>query len=72
MTKGFIPTKGIRHGDPLPPYLFVLCAEVLQAEEIGGIEGIKVCMNAPSVSHLLFADDSLILLKADLNNAISL
>jgi hypothetical protein len=31
-----------------------------------------VCMNAPSVSHLLFADDSLILLKVDLNNAISL
>jgi hypothetical protein len=72
MTERFIPTKGIRHGDPLPPYLFVLCAEGLHAEEIGGIEGIKVCMNAPSVSHLLFADDSLILLKADLNNAISL
>jgi hypothetical protein len=45
---------------------------LLHAEEIGGIEGIKVCRNAPSVSHLLFADDSLILLKADLHNAISL
>jgi hypothetical protein len=45
---------------------------LLHAEEVGGIEGTKVCRNAPSVSHLLFADDSLILLKADLNNAISL
>jgi hypothetical protein len=44
----------------------------LHAEEVGGIEGIKVCRNAPSVSHLLFVDDPLILLKADLNNAISL
>jgi hypothetical protein len=77
MTDGFSPTRGIRQGDPLSPYLFLLCAEglsslLLHAEEIGGIEGIKVCRNAPSVSHLLFADDSLILLKADLNNAISL
>jgi hypothetical protein len=45
---------------------------LLHAEEIGGIEGIKVCTNAPSVSHLFFANDSLILLKADLINAISL
>jgi hypothetical protein len=45
---------------------------LLHEEEIGDIEGIKVCRNAPSVSHLLFVDDSLILLKADLNNAISL
>jgi hypothetical protein len=77
LTEEFFPTRGIRQGDPLSPYLFLLCAEglsscLLHAEEIGGIEGIKVCRNAPSVSHLLFADDSLILLKADLNNAISL
>jgi hypothetical protein len=77
MTEGFTPTRGIRQGDPLSPYLFLLCAEglsscLLHAEEVGGIEGIKVCRNAPSVSHLLFADDSLILLKADLNNATSL
>jgi hypothetical protein len=55
----------------------LLCAEgllscLLQAEEVGGIEGIMVCKNAPSVSHLLFADDFLILLKADSNNATSL
>jgi hypothetical protein len=33
---------------------------------------IRVCRNASSVSHLLFADDSLILVKADMINATSL
>jgi hypothetical protein len=77
LTDGFIPTRGIRQGDPLYPYMFLLCAEglsssLLHVEEIGGIEGVKMCRGAPSVSHLLFANDSLILLKAYLNNAISL
>jgi hypothetical protein len=57
--------------------LFLLCAEglstlLLHEEEVGGIDGVKVCRNAPSVSHLLSADDSLILIKVDTNNATSL
>jgi hypothetical protein len=73
----FVPTRGLRQGDPLSPYLFLLCAEglsslLLYEEEVGGIDGLRVCRNAPSVSHLLFADDSLILMKADITNATSL
>jgi hypothetical protein len=75
-TDMFFPTRGLRQGDPLSPYLFLLCAEGLSSlllhEEVGGIDGVRVCRNAPSVSHLLFADDSLILMKADMNNATSL
>jgi hypothetical protein len=76
-TDTFIPTRGLRQGDPLSPYLFLLCAEglsslLLHEEEVGGIDGVRVCRNAPSVSHLLFADDSLILMKADMTNATSL
>jgi hypothetical protein len=47
---------------------------LLHAKELGCIEGqgIKVCRNRPTVSHSLFVGDSLILLKADMNNAILL
>jgi hypothetical protein len=44
----------------------------LYEEEVGGIDGVRVYRNAPSVSHLLFADDSLILMRADMTNATSL
>lgn len=45
---------------------------LLYEEEVGGMEEIRVCRNALSVSHLLFADDSLIIMNADVLNATSL
>jgi hypothetical protein len=71
------PQRGLRQGDPLSPYLFLIVAEGFSSllhtvEQQGLIEGIKICPNAPSVSHLLFADDSLLLLKADCDNAVEL
>jgi hypothetical protein len=51
-----------------------LCAEgfsalLYEAERNGSIKGIKLCREVPSVSHLLFAYDSLLLLEANTSNA---
>jgi hypothetical protein len=41
----------------------------LHAEEHGHLIGVKVSRNAPTVCNMLFADDSLILMQADDENA---
>jgi hypothetical protein len=75
-TDQFVPNRGCVEG-PLSPYLFLLCGYELTTllkheEDIGNLTGVKVCRVAPVVSHLLFADDSLILMRADLHNAMTL
>lgn len=66
-----VPERGIRQGDPLSPFLFILCTEALvhvmnQAELKGRITGMKLTTKCPSVQHLLFADDSLFMCRATL------
>lgn len=69
--------RGIRQGDPLSPYLFILCGEVLsglctKAEKDGTLHGIKVARGCPRVNHLIFADDTMIFCQASEKNCLKL
>jgi hypothetical protein len=67
--ESFRPSRGLRQGDPISPYLFLLAAEGLsgllkQSRQSPHLQGIMVAPTAPAVNHLLFADDSLLFVKA--------
>jgi len=67
----FQPSRGLRQGDPMSPYLFLICAEVLssllfQAERKGVIFCVPTSPKGPRISHLFFSDDSMIFCKANL------
>lgn len=73
-TGDFKPSRGIRQGDPISPYLFLLAAEGLSCllrsrGNSENLSGIIVAPTAPPVSHLLFADDSLLFAKASVEGA---
>jgi hypothetical protein len=64
------PTRGIRQGDPLSPYLFILCAEGLssilhKAEREGRISGLAIATRGTKINNLFFADDNLLFCKAN-------
>ena len=63
------PSRGLRQGDPLSPYLFLMCIEGLhglinKAATYGNIRGVSICRNGLKLIHLLFANDSLIFCRA--------
>ncbi|XP_026416673.1 uncharacterized protein LOC113312130 [Papaver somniferum] len=62
-------TKGIRQGDPLSPFLFLLVVEVFsmllnEAVEDNKIGGFQVLDGGTVIYHLQFADNTIIMINA--------
>ncbi|XP_072084658.1 uncharacterized protein [Arachis hypogaea] len=60
-----IPQRGLKQGDLLSPYLFILATESFtilmdKARKENLISGIRLAPTAPVITHLLFADDCII------------
>ncbi|KAH9704682.1 reverse transcriptase domain-containing protein [Citrus sinensis] len=69
-----VPNRGLRQGDPLSLYLFIICAEGLSLlihyyERAGFLHGARVARGAPNISHLFFADDCLLFFKTSVQEA---
>jgi hypothetical protein len=65
----FYPTRCLRQGDPLSPFLFILGSKILsrlieREENLGLLHGIRMTKSCPSISHLLFVDDVIIFSRA--------
>ena len=68
-SKSFVPSKGLRQGDPLSPYIFVFCMEclsylILQATKGQQWRGVKTSRVGPRITHIMFADDLLLCAEA--------
>ena len=70
----FYPSRGLRQGDPLSPFLFILGIEVLprlmfREKRARNLKGLHISKNSPPIHQLLFADDLLIFGKASFSVA---
>ncbi|KAJ0483299.1 putative RNA-directed DNA polymerase [Helianthus annuus] len=76
-TDEFTITKGLRQGDPLSPFLFVLVLEALsivmkRAVDVGLFRGVKLLKDGPVLSHFCYADDVIFIGEWDMDNVKNL
>ncbi|KAL4324280.1 hypothetical protein GQ457_11G002870 [Hibiscus cannabinus] len=68
------PSRGLRQGDPLSPYLFLFCTQglstlLLKEQREGNIKGVRASQAGPRVNHLLYADDCILFIKNSVGEA---
>jgi hypothetical protein len=77
LSEDFTPSRGLRQGDPLSPYLFLFCVEgfsklLKKAQDEDMLKGVKFGSDGPHITHLLFADDSIVFLEASMESLLTL
>lgn len=70
----FSMERGVRQGDPLSPFLFIIAVKGLHmamemAKEKGLFQGIKLPQDGPVISHLQYADDVIFMGSWSIENA---
>ncbi|XP_056688102.1 uncharacterized protein [Spinacia oleracea] len=74
-SESFLPSRGIRQGDQLSPYLFVICMERLyqtieEAIILKRWRPIRACRDGPVLSNLFFTNDIILFAEASMDQAI--
>lgn len=75
LTEEVRPSKGVRQGDPISPYIFILYLDILahliQFKVAEGLwKPIKTSGDGPLISHLFFANDLLLFVEADTSQVV--
>lgn len=70
-SQAFTPTRGVRQGDPLSPYIFVLCMErlsqlITRECEVKRWKPLRLRRTGPPLSHLFFTDDLILFFEANI------
>ena len=65
-----IATRGLQQGNPLSSYLFLLCTKaflalIVNANNNQSLNRVSLCRGCLKVTHLFFADDSLLFCKVE-------